>query len=201
MTNDVSTNDIDEESARGIGGDASLSERSVEIWRPLDRDDAYLWLAAIAASSDDAIIGKDLDGLVTSWNRSAELMFGYTADEIIGRSIFLIIPPDRIDEETSIIRRIRSGEKIQHFETKRLCKDGTIVSVSLSVSPIRDDHGKLVGISKIARDCSERDERERLHVINDELRAAEQALRASEARFRNPAQHPAAENLPERSGK
>jgi PAS domain S-box-containing protein len=184
MTNDVSTNDIDEESARGIGGDASLSERSVEIWRPLDRDDAYLWLAAIAASSDDAIIGKDLDGLVTSWNRSAELMFGYTADEIIGRSIFLIIPPDRIDEETSIIRRIRSGEKIQHFETKRLCKDGTIVSVSISVSPIRDDHGRLVGISKIARDCSERDERERLHVINDELRAAEQALRASEARFR-----------------
>jgi two-component system, LuxR family, sensor kinase FixL len=118
-------------------------------------DEARFRLAAIIESSDDAIVGKDLSGVVTSWNKAAEAMFGYAANEIIGQPITRIIPPDRIAEETSILARIRRGERIVHFVTERLCKDGSLIPVSLSVSPIRDDHGSIIGISKIARDLSE----------------------------------------------
>jgi two-component system, LuxR family, sensor kinase FixL len=118
-------------------------------------DEARFKLAAIVESSDDAIVGKDLSGVVTSWNKAAEAMFGYAADEIIGQPIALIIPPERIDEEPSILARIRRGERIVHFVTERLCKDGRVIPVSLSVSPIRDDHGSIIGVSKIARDLSE----------------------------------------------
>jgi PAS domain S-box-containing protein len=89
-------------------------------------------------SSDDAIIANDLDGLVRSWNKGAETIFGFTADEIIGRPINKIVPFDRIDEQASLVKRVSRGENIVHFETKRLCKDGTIIPVSLTVSPIRD---------------------------------------------------------------
>jgi diguanylate cyclase (GGDEF)-like protein/PAS domain S-box-containing protein len=133
-----------------------------EVQEQQRRHNARFWLAAIADSSDDAIIGKDLDGLITSWNRAAEVMFGYAADEIVGQSINLIIPPDRFDEETSIRARILNGEKVDHFETKRQSKSGAIIPISLTVSPVRDDRGKLIGGSKVARDCSERDSRERL---------------------------------------
>jgi PAS domain S-box-containing protein len=119
-----------------------------------DRSAAYL--AAIVSSSDDAIIGKDLNGIVTSWNRAAELMFGYTADEALGQSIRLIIPADRQDEEDQVLRRIRAGESVEHFETERVRKDGSLIPISLSVSPIRDSKGHIVGASKIARDISER---------------------------------------------
>ena len=119
-------------------------------------DRALRRLGAIVESSDDAIVSKDLDGIVTSWNRSAERIFGYTAPEMIGRSIRAIIPADRQDEEDQVLARIRRGEKVDHFETIRRRKDGSLVDVSLTVSPVRDASGAIVGASKIARDVSER---------------------------------------------
>jgi two-component system sensor kinase FixL len=117
-------------------------------------DEARYRLAAIAESSNDAIVGKDLNGIITSWNKAAEMMFGYTLDEIVGQPITRIIPPTLLAEEAAIIGRVRSGERIVHFETTRQGKDGRIIPVSLSVSPIRDDLGKIIGIAKIARDLS-----------------------------------------------
>ena len=112
-------------------------------------------LAAIVSSSDDAIISKDLDGTIQTWNRGAERMFGYTADEAIGKSITLIIPTDRLDEETEVLRRIRAGLSVEHFETVRKRKDGTPIHISLTVSPVRTSDGRVVGASKIARDVSD----------------------------------------------
>lgn len=111
-------------------------------------------LVAIVESSDDAIISKDLNGIVTSWNRGAEQIFGYTADEMIGEPISRIIPPDRLDEEQSILNRLMQREKIDHFQTVRRHKDGRLIDVSLTVSPLIDGHDRLVGASKIARDIS-----------------------------------------------
>ena len=113
-------------------------------------------LAAIVTSSDDAIVGKTLQGIVTSWNKGAERVFGYTAEEMIGRPILTLIPPDHADEEAEIIRRITRGEKVHHYDTLRQRKDGTLIPISVTVSPIFDRHGKVVGASKIARDISER---------------------------------------------
>jgi PAS domain S-box-containing protein len=113
-------------------------------------------LIAIIESSDDAIVSKDLDGIITSWNPAAEQMFGYTANEAVGQSIRMIIPPERQGEEDTVLARVRSGEAITHFETIRRRKDGTLIPISLTVSPIRDDAGRVIGASKIARDISER---------------------------------------------
>ncbi|ASY73442.1 PAS domain S-box protein [Sinorhizobium fredii] len=113
-------------------------------------------LAAIVESSDDAIISKTLDGTITSWNDGAERLFGYGSDEIIGNSIMTLVPPDRRDEEMDILDRIRRGEHIQHYETLRQRKDGSLVWVSLTISPLKDATGKAVGASKIARDITER---------------------------------------------
>ena len=113
-------------------------------------------LAAIVHSSDDAIISKDLNGVVTSWNRGAERLFGYTAAEAIGQPIALIIPKDRRDEETRILKRIRRGEMVEHFETIRANKEGKMVDISLTISPVRDARGRIIGASKIARDISDR---------------------------------------------
>ncbi|UDL89338.1 PAS domain S-box protein [Mesorhizobium sp. PAMC28654] len=113
-------------------------------------------LAAIVGSSDDAIISKNTDGIIASWNKAAERLFGYTADEIIGKSIMLLIPTDRHEEEVDILESIRRDEHIDHFETIRLRKDGSHVWVSLSVSPLKDAEGKIIGASKIARDMTER---------------------------------------------
>jgi len=113
-------------------------------------------LAAIVESSHDAIISKSLDGTITSWNNGAERLFGYAAEEIIGKPVRILIPPDRQDEEDAIIARVSSGERIEHYETVRLCKDGRSIEISLTVSPIRDAQGKIIGASKIARDISER---------------------------------------------
>jgi PAS domain S-box-containing protein len=116
---------------------------------------AQLRLAAIVQSSDDAIISKDLNGIVTSWNPAAERLFGYSAQEMIGKSITTVIPPSRLAEEEYVLSRIRAGESIEHFETVRQTKDGRLVDVSLTVSPIRNTAGKLIGASKIARDIRE----------------------------------------------
>ena len=117
-------------------------------------------LAAIVSSSDDAIVSKDLNGIVMSWNGAAERMFGYTAEEVIGQSIRLIIPPDKQSEEDEVLRRIRAGKSVTNFETERLRKNGTLIPISLTVSPIFDAEGHVVGASKIARDISERSNRE-----------------------------------------
>jgi two-component system sensor kinase FixL len=116
---------------------------------------ARYWLSAIAESTDDAIIGKNLNGVVISWNKAAAGMFGFTADEIVGQPITAIIPPERLDEEALILDRVRRGERLVHFETERRRKDGTIVPVTLTISPIRDDAGRVIGVSKVARDLSE----------------------------------------------
>lgn len=113
-------------------------------------------LAAIVESSDDAIISKTLSGIVTTWNKAAERIFGYSADEIIGRPVFILAAPDRIDEMPEILSRIRRGERIEHFETKRRAKNGQIIDVSLTVSPILDDQGRITGASKIARDITDK---------------------------------------------
>ena len=113
-------------------------------------------LAAIITSSDDAIVSKTLESVITSWNDAAERIFGYTAEEMIGESIYKIIPEDRTDEEPRIIAHVKKGERLAHFETKRLTKDGRLIDVSVTVSPVKDNQGNIIGLSKIARDISER---------------------------------------------
>jgi len=131
-------------------------------------------LAAIVESSDDAIVSKTVDGVIQSWNASAERLFGYSADEAVGRPITMIIPPDRRDEEQEILRRIRAGERTDHFETVRMRKDGRLINVSLTVSPVRDESGKVVGASKTARDITERKKAdEQIQVLMSELKQAD----------------------------
>jgi len=120
-------------------------------------------LAAIVQSSDDAIISKTLDGIITSWNDAAQKLFGYTEEEMIGQSIMKLIPKGREGEETEIIRKLKQGEKIDHFETQRLTKQGKLLEISLTISPIRDSNGFIVGASKIARDISSRKQSEELN--------------------------------------
>lgn len=113
-------------------------------------------LAAIVESSEDAILAKDLDGIITDWNQGAERLFGYTAEETIGRPVTILIPLERLDEEPAILARIRRGERIEHYETIRRRKDGSLIEISLTVSPVKDGNGRVVGASKIARDITER---------------------------------------------
>jgi PAS domain S-box-containing protein len=122
---------------------------------------AALSLGAIVDSSDDAIISKDLHGTITSWNKSAERMFGYTAEEIVGKSITLLIPPDRQNEEPEFLARLRKGERVDHFETMRRRKDGTLLDISLTISPVKNALGEIIGASKIARDTTEAKRAER----------------------------------------
>ncbi|HXD34931.1 MAG TPA: PAS domain S-box protein [Pyrinomonadaceae bacterium] len=129
------------------------SDKSVDLQSP---ESAAYWLSAIIESADDAIISKTLDGIITSWNSGAERIFGYTAEEIVGKSVTILIPPDHIDEEPQILGRIKAGERIDHYETVRVSKDGRLIEISLTVSPINDAEGKVIGASKVARDISER---------------------------------------------
>lgn len=127
-------------------------------------------LAAIVESSDDAIVSKDLNGVITSWNKGAERIFGYTAQEAVGMSVTALIPPDRRDEEPGILARIRNGEVVGHYETVRQRKDRRLIDVSLTVSPVRDASGTIVGASKVARDITEKKEAEsRRKLLLDEL--------------------------------
>ena len=127
-------------------------------------------LAAIVESSDDAIISKSLDGVITSWNKSAERIFGYTASEAVGQPITMLIPPDRLDEEPKILERLKRGERVDHFETIRVRKDGSRLDISLTISPVKDADGRIVGASKVARDITERKQAEAaLRVREQEL--------------------------------
>ena len=118
--------------------------------------DQASFLASIIESSDDAILSKDLNGIITSWNKGAERLFGYTAEEAVGKSVTMLIPADRQDEEPTILDRIRRGERTDHYETIRQRKDGSLIDISLTVSPIRTPEGHIIGASKIARDITER---------------------------------------------
>ncbi len=129
---------------------------------PFDHEaDARDHLAAIVESAEDAIISKDVAGLVRSWNPAAEKIFGYAAREMVGHPIMRLVPAERVAEEDAILERLRAGERIQGFWTERLRKDGTRVAVSLTISPVRDRAGRIVGASKIARDVSSQVEHER----------------------------------------
>jgi PAS domain S-box-containing protein len=146
--------------------------------------DVATHLASIVASSDDAIVSKTLKGVILSWNPSAERIFGYTADEAIGQSIRLIIPPDRWPEEDEVLARIRRGDRVDHFETIRRAKDGRMLNISLTVSPVKDASGKIVGASKVARDITDRKraEEERERLLKSEKEARQQAEEASRSK-------------------
>jgi PAS domain S-box-containing protein len=165
------------------GASGAIQQRPIEPERA--GNEAAQRLAAIVASSDDAIVSKDLNGVVMSWNAAAERIFGYAAAEVVGRSIQLIIPAERLSEENLVLDRVRRGEVVEHFETVRRRKDGSDVHISLTVSPIRDATGAIVGASKIARDVTERKrmeaDRERLLARAEQMRAeAEQANRVKD---------------------
>ena len=150
----------------------------------LKADKAIGLLAAIVDSSDDAIVRKTLEGIITSWNAGAERLFGYTVDEAIGQNISMVIPLDRRDEETSILARISRGERINHFDTIRVRKDGFTLEVSLSISPVKDSSGKIIGASKIARDVTGRKRVEReLHESEQRFRTLADSL-DSQVQFR-----------------
>jgi PAS domain S-box-containing protein len=138
----------------------------------LPAEQSRLLLAAIVDSSDDAIIAKDLNSIITSWNAGAQRIFGYSSEEIVGKSILTLMPPELQGEEATIIGRIRRGERIDHYETRRVTKDGAIVELSLTVSPIRNEAGEVVGASKIARDITERKR------VDRELADAQKQLRS-----------------------
>src|SRR5579872_586965 len=142
----------------------------VDITERKEAERATSLLAAIVDSSDDAIVSKKLDGTITSWNKGAERLFGYSAQETIGQHITIIIPWERRDEEEDILRRLSHGERFDHFETVRRRKDGSTFDVSLTISPVRDSRGQVIGASKIARDISDR-------------KRADRALRQSERRL------------------
>ena len=141
----------------------SVHERNVgRVWSFRDitervrAEEVRVRLAAIVESSDDAILSKTLEGIIITWNTGAERMFGYAPDEVIGKSVTVLIPPDRANEEPAILERLKKGERIEHYETVRVRKDGTLLDIALTVSPIKDASGRIIGASKIARDITER---------------------------------------------
>jgi PAS domain S-box-containing protein len=144
---------------------------------PTTPENAHALLAAVVDSADDAIISKTLTGHITSWNKAAERLFGYSAAEAIGQSVTMLIPDDRQQEEVMILSRLRQGQRVEHFETVRLAKNGRLIDISLTISPVRDDAGKVIGASKIARDISER---RRLEAQTRAATAEREALLASE---------------------
>jgi PAS domain S-box-containing protein len=150
----------------------------IEVTRERQMETATSHLAAIVASADDAIASKTLQGIVTSWNPAAERMFGYAASEMIGRSIALIIPPERLHEETEILTQLARGERIQHFQTQRLHKSGRLLDVSITISPMRDVQGRVIGASKIVRDVT--DQRQAQDELETSLRSLETLYRLAD---------------------
>src|SRR5215212_4835151 len=128
-----------------VDGRIDLDDPEVELYQ----------MAAIIESSYDAIISKDLDGIITSWNAAAEYVYGYSAEEAVGRSISLIIPPERKDELPGILEQLRQGKRVEHYETERIRKDGRRISIAVTISPIRDRSGRVIGASGIGRDITE----------------------------------------------
>jgi PAS domain S-box-containing protein len=161
-----------------------LDEREIPMASEASSGGLNSLLSAIVDSSDDAIVSKSLDGIITSWNAAAETMFGYTAAEVIGQSIRIIIPADRQDEEDYVIGQIRQGHRVKHFETIRRAKDGRELNVSLTISPVRDASGHIIGASKIARNITDkvRLERERERLLASERQARDQLVEALRAR-------------------
>ena len=159
----------------GLASGGSAKEQFMNLQSP---ELARYWLAALIESADDAIVSKTLDGIITSWNKGAERIFGYTAEEIIGKPVTIIIPPDHLEEEPAILARLRNGDRIEHYETVRMRKDGRLVDISLTVSPIRGPNGEIMGASKIARDITEqRQARGALDEASERLRLALAASR------------------------
>lgn len=150
----------------------------IDITGPENIDERNRYFAAIIQSSDDAIISKTLDGIITSWNNSSERIFGYTSQEMIGTHITRIVPNDRLDEEPKILDRLKRGERIDHFETKRITKDGRLLDISLSISPVKNSKGVIIGASKIARDITAQKR------IEQRIRESEDQIRVSEERLR-----------------
>jgi PAS domain S-box-containing protein len=135
---------------------ADLIERSRTEAALRESNEQLRWLASIVECSNDAIYSRNLDGIITSWNTGAERVFGYTAEEAIGEPITILIPPDHLEEETVILERVKRGERIEHWETVRQRKDGSLIAISLTVSPVKNAQSKIIGMSKIARDITER---------------------------------------------
>ncbi len=177
-----------DDSAAPIRDDAGNPVGAVLVFRDAsDRkasEVALAHLAAIVESSDDAIVSKSLDGIIRSWNSGAQRLFGYSPTEAIGNSITLIIPLDRLDEERAILARISKGERVEHFETVRVARDGRKIDISLTISPIRDSSGRIVGASKVARDITDRRHAEAARVEADQRKDQFIALLAHE--LRNP---------------
>jgi PAS domain S-box-containing protein len=159
----------------------SLGDPSTTTSAPREAKERFRLLASIVASSDDAIISKNLDGIITSWNKGAEQLFGYTAEEAVGKPVMILIPPDQHNEEDMILERIRRGERIEHYETVRKGKDGSSIVVSLTVSPVKNVEGRIIGASKIARDITERKRAEaRERALMAELTSMNRAATAGE---------------------
>jgi PAS domain S-box-containing protein len=163
----VTISPIKDETGRVIGG----SKIARDISARKKNDELRFRLAAIVDSADDAIISKDLNGVVTSWNEGAQRMFGYTADEMIGESILRLIPEELQYEEDQILRTLRAGDRIDHYETTRRKKNGESLEVSVTISPIKDGNGHVIGASKIARDISDRKRIERLLIQSEKIAA------------------------------
>lgn len=155
---------------RDVDESALVTEVNNDITEERRGREARLYLASIVESTDDAIVGKTLDGVVTAWNQAAEAMFGYTAAEMIGSPITVLHPPERLHEEAMILERLRRGERLRHFETVRVHKDGSMIAVSLAVSPILGPSGEIIGASKIVRDVTaERRSQSRIEELQAEL--------------------------------
>src|SRR5687767_15469727 len=167
----MSSNAPEEAAARSEAEPEQPTNLKSPEWAPY-------WLSALIESADDAIISKTLDGIITSWNKGAERIFGYTAEEAIGKPVTMLMPADHIDEEPAILARLRAGDRIEHYETIRLTKDGRRIDISLTVSPIKGPHGQIVGASKIARDITE--QRQARQALTAAYEAAKQARAEAE---------------------
>src|SRR4026209_1157252 len=164
-------------SSKHPGGRASKKHAKQEELSLQSPELAPYWLSALIESADDAIISKTLNGIITSWNAGAERIFGYTADEVIGKPVTILIPKDHEDEEPAILARLRAGQRIEHYETVRVRKDSRMIDISLTVSPIRGPNGTIIGASKIARDITE--QRQARRALDDASERFKLALSAA----------------------